>query len=315
MKKLMGVLGTLLIIVLLLFLFWGMLPGTFAYAFPRRLIKIWAMAVVAAAIALSTLVFQTLSENRLLTPSILGLDSLYILIQTLVIFFLGSTHVFITNKELNFILTGSFLIVFVMIILKHFLTVKRNGMVFISLAGLIMGTLFGSSATFLQTIIDPNEFSVLQGRMYAGFNQIRLELLILTSIIICGVGIYIFKQKYVLDVMALGKFYAVNLGIDENRMRKKWIVAVGILVAASTALVGPITFLGLLCVNLARTLCKTYRHSTLIIISFLIGFIALVASQLIVERILQFSTPMVVLINGIGGLYFILLLLKENRHD
>lgn len=315
MKRLMGLLGVLLIIFVLMFLFWGILPGTFAYAFPRRVIKIWAMAVVAAAIALSTLVFQTLSENRLLTPGILGLDSLYILIQTLILFFMGSTHVLITNKEINFVLSGIILILFVIMILKHFLTVKRNGMVFISLAGMIMGTLFGSSSTFLQTIIDPNEFSVLQGRMYAGFNQIRLELLILTSIIVCGVGIYIFKQRYVLDVMALGKFYAVNLGIDENRMRKKCIVAVGILVATSTALVGPITFLGLLCVNLARTICKNYRHSTLIIISFFIGFIGLVTSQLIIERILQFSTPMVVLINGIGGLYFILLLLKENRHD
>ena len=48
------------------------------------------MAITGVAIAYSTVIFQTITHNRILTPSIMGLDSLYLLVQTVVIFFLGS---------------------------------------------------------------------------------------------------------------------------------------------------------------------------------------------------------------------------------
>ena len=72
---------------------------------PRRVIKIIAIIVVGCAIAFSTVIFQTVTNNKILTPSILGLDSMYMLIQTGVIFLFGSTHIMIVNKNLNFLIT------------------------------------------------------------------------------------------------------------------------------------------------------------------------------------------------------------------
>jgi iron complex transport system permease protein len=314
-NKKLWVLGLISVLCVLIFIFWNILPNTFWYAFPRRALKIWGMAVAALSIALSTLIFQTLSQNRLLTPGILGLDALYILIQTTLVFVVGAESVWISQKELNFIVTAVLLVLFTMFVLRGFMSTPKNGMIFLSLAGLIMGTLFQSAATFLQTIIDPNEFGSIQGKMYASFNNMRIELLSLTTIMVVVLGIYLYRQKHVLDVMSLGRTYAVNLGIEEAKLRKRWVLIVGMLIAVSTALIGPITFLGLLGINLTRQIFKTYRHGILMIGSILIVLIMLVSSQWITEHILNFAIPVAVLINGVGGLYFIVLLLKEKIND
>jgi len=118
--------------------------------------------------------------------------------------------------------------------------------------------------------------------------------------------------KY-LDVLSLGKDQAVNLGVDYDYVVKRLLVVVAILISVSTALVGPITFLGLLVVNVAYQLFSTYKHTYLILGSVLISIVALIGGQLIVERVFTFSTTLSVIINFIGGVYFIYLLLKESK--
>lgn len=89
------------------------------------------------------------------------------------------------------------------------------------------------------------------------------------------------------------------------------LIMVIILVSTATSLVGPITFLGLLVVNLAWQLLATYRHRTIIWGAFLLSIITLVGGQLVGEHVLNFAVPISTLINLIGGIYFIRLLVKE----
>ena len=118
--------------------------------------------------------------------------------------------------------------------------------------------------------------------------------------------------KY-LDVINLGRDQAINLGIDYDKLVRKLFVTVAIFISISTALVGPITFLGLLVVNLSRQMINTYKHKYLITMSVLLSVFVLVTGQLLAERIFDFSTPVSVIINLIGGIYFMYLLLKESR--
>src|SRR5699024_2635465 len=83
-----------------LFLFHD-LNGSFDYALPRRAMKVLAMILTGTAIAYATVIFQTITHNRILTPSIMGLDALYLLLQTLFIFFLGSTHFTVINQQVT----------------------------------------------------------------------------------------------------------------------------------------------------------------------------------------------------------------------
>ena len=82
-------------------------------------------------------------------------------------------------------------------------------------------------------------------------------------------------------------------------------------IAVATAMVGPISLLGLIIANLSRQLLKTYRHILLVAGSVLFGMVVLVAGQLLVEQVFAFAVPVSVFITVIGGIYFLYLVLTS----
>ncbi|RNB57161.1 iron ABC transporter permease [Brevibacillus gelatini] len=287
--------------------------GNWDYVLPRRAKKILAIILTGCIIAFSTMVFQTITNNRILTPSIIGLDSLYMFIQTFVIFVFGSTHMTIMNKNVNFLISTALMVLFAGVLYKFLFKREGQNIYFLLLIGLIFGTLFGSLSTFMQVLIDPNEFQIVQDKMFASFNNVNTDLLILSFVLVIAIGIYFWRYTKYLDVLSLGRDQAINLGIPYDFVVKRFLIVIAILVSIATALVGPITFLGLLVANLAHQFMKTYQHKFLLAGSALISVVALVGGLLIVERVFTFSTTLSVIVNFIGGVYFIYLLLKENK--
>ena len=178
---------------------------------------------------------------------------------------------------------------------------------------MIGGTLFSSLSSFMQMVIDPNEYLVLQNKLFASFNNVNVDILLISIILIILVIPFVCDDLKYLDVINLGRDQAINLGIDYDKLVRKLFVTVSIFISISTALVGPITFLGLLVVNLSRQMITTYKHKYLISMSVLLSVFILVTGQLLAERIFNFSTPVSVIINLVGGIYFMYLLLKESR--
>lgn len=307
-----GLLAALSAVLVAVFLFTD-LGGNWDYALPRRISKVLAILLTGAAIALSTIVFQTITNNRILTPNIMGLDSLYLLIQTMVIFLFGSSTLTMMNSHLQFLMTVGLMILFSGVLYKILFKGEGKNIYFLLLIGIIFGTLFQSLSSFMQVLIDPNEFQVVQDKMFASFNHINTDLLFIAGISIFLVTLYFLPLLKYLDVLSLGQDQAVNLGVDYDYVVKRLLIIVAVLISVSTALVGPITFLGLLVVNVTYEFMKTHRHAYLIAGSVWISIIALVGGQLIVERVFTFSTTLSVIINFIGGVYFIYLLLKESR--
>ncbi|MBB4825101.1 iron complex transport system permease protein [Sporosarcina luteola] len=308
----------MIILALLAALFCGLylfheLNGSYDYALPRRGIKVLAMALTGVAIAYSTVIFQTITHNRILTPSIMGLDSLYILLQTVVIFFLGSSHITIVNRHVNFILSIATMVVFALLLYQLLFKKGKRPIYFLLLVGIIIGTFFQSISTFLQVLIDPNEFMRVQDKMFASFNNVSGELVwwaLAIVIIMFLIGMRSFNE---LDVLSLGRDTAINLGVSYDKVVKLMLVISAVLISVSTALVGPITFFGLIVANLSYQFFKTYKHSVLIAGASVMSIIALVGGQWVVERVFTFSTTLSVIINFVGGVYFIYLLLKESR--
>lgn len=289
------------------------LNGSFDYALPRRVLKVLAMVITGFTIAYSTVVFQTITHNRILTPSIMGLDSLYLLLQTVIIFFLGSGHTIIVNKQLNFLISVAAMIVFALLLYKFLFKKGAQQIYFLLLIGIIVGTFFSSISTFFQVLIDPNEFQIVQDRMFASFNNINSDLVWLAVGIVGVVVVYAWRYLNYLDVLSLGREVAINLGVPYDSIVKKMLIIVAIFISISTALVGPITFFGLIVANLAYQFFKTYKHSVLITGAVVMSIIALVGGQWVVERVFTFSTTLSVIINFVGGVYFIYLLLKERK--
>ncbi|MEN0658955.1 iron chelate uptake ABC transporter family permease subunit [Caldifermentibacillus hisashii] len=305
-------LAALSVIFICLFLFTD-ITGNWEYILERRTYKVAAIILTGVSIALATVVFQTIIQNRILTPSILGLDSLYMLINTFIIFVFGSTRLTSTDKNIQFIVIVAIMILFSGLLYQLLFKRNEQNIYFLLLIGFIIGTFFDSFSSFMQVLIDPNEFQIVQDRMFASFNNINTDVLLLATVLIILTLLLFLRFFKYLDVLALGRDHAINLGVDFDYVVKRLLVIVAILISISTALVGPITFLGLLVSNLAYEFLKTYRHFYLLLGASLISVVALVGGQLVVERIFTFSTTLSVIINFIGGVYFIYLLLKENR--
>lgn len=300
------------IIVIGLFLFYD-LGGSFDYALPRRAMKVLAMILTGAAIAYATVIFQTITHNRILTPSIMGLDSLYLLLQTLFIFFLGSTHFTVINQQVNFVLSVTTMVLFAVLLYRLLFKSNSQSVYFLLLIGIILGTFFSSISLFLQVLIDPNEFLRVQDKMFASFNNVNNDLIWWALVIIIAIILYGWRYMKELDVLSLGRDTAINLGIEYDKLVQKMLIMSAVLIAVSTALVGPITFFGLIVANLAYQYFATYKHSILITGATLFSIVSLVGGQWVVERIFTFSTTLSVIINFIGGIYFIYLLLKESK--
>ena len=88
------VLAVIALICVLLFCFYN-IQGGFSYAFPKRVERVLAMMITGTAIAYATVTFQTVTHNRLLTPSMMGVDSMYEVVQTVIFFFAGSASIFV----------------------------------------------------------------------------------------------------------------------------------------------------------------------------------------------------------------------------
>lgn len=287
--------------------------GQWDYILPRRAKKLIAIGLTGTAIAFSTVVFQTLTNNRILTPSIIGLDSLYMLLQTVIVFLFGGTTLTLMSKNLRFVLAVGLMVIFAMLLYRMLFKKEGRNIYHLLLIGLILGTFFSSLTSFLQKLIDPNEFLVIQDKMFASFNNVNSDLLMISLVLVLLTALYAARFTKYLDVLALGRDHAVNLGISYEVVVKRMMIVVAVLISISTALVGPITFLGLLVANIAYQFLNTYRHKTLIAGASLVSFIALAGGQLLLERVFTFSTSLSVIINFIGGVYFIYLLLKENK--
>lgn len=297
---------------ILLYVFYE-LNGNFHYAFPRRLIKVFAMSLTGIAIAYSTVVFQTITHNRILTPSVMGLDALYMMVQTFIFYFFGSMSIFVINAKYNFLLAVSAMVIFALIFYRVLFKEGKRPIYFLLLVGMIVGTFLGSVTTFFQVLIDPNEFLSLQSKMFASFNNVNSDLVWLAAVAIIITFIYGWRHMSQLDVMSLGRDTAINLGVPYDKLVQRMLILSSVLIAVSTALVGPITFFGLIVANLSYQYFKTYKHSVIIIGSCVMSIVALVGGQWMVERIFNFDTTLSVIINFVGGVYFIYLLLKESR--
>ena len=286
--------------------------GNWAYILERRSTTVLTMIVVGIAIALSTVVFHTISANQILTPSIMGFDSLYLLIQTVAVAALGVRGLVGLNPLLEF--AGQLVVMLVCSLLLYWWLLGRpRGLHLLVLVGVVIGGLFRSVSSFIQRLLDPTQFIVLQDRFFADFNSAPIHLVLLCAGMVVVVGALLWRSRAALDVTGLGRDVAIGLGVDHRRMTLLVLVAVAVLVSASTALVGPTSFFGLLVAHLAYQLLGTNRHAFTLPGAAAGAIICLVGGQLLFERVLGFEGSLSMVVEFCGGIVFIALLLRKAR--
>ncbi|MGX9115568.1 iron chelate uptake ABC transporter family permease subunit [Mesorhizobium sp. BHbsci] len=288
------------------------LRGNLAFVIELRAVRLAAMVLVGVAVAVSTVVFQTVCANRIITPSIMGLDALYVFCQTALVFALSGFGFAGIDPRLHFL--GNFTVM-TSLALALFLPMlrRRFDLTLMLLTGVVLGVLFRSLTTLLARLLDPNDFAVLQGALFASFNTVEPDLMLLAGVItVAGVAIA-WRARHVLDVLALGTDTAIGLGVAWRGMAAGLLVLVAALVSASTALVGPMAFLGLLVVSLTERIVGTNRHAILLPAAAFTAIIVLVGGQTILQHALGGEGSLGIVVEFAGGIVFLAILFAGGR--
>lgn len=307
------VLLLLSVLAALLYIFISVDTKYFSFAMSIRLPKLIVMLLAGFAIGGATIVFQSIIGNTIVTPCLLGMNSMYTFVHTAVVFFFGTGSIVFTNRNLSFGIDLVIMSFAATLIYSWLFKKTRYNILYVLLAGTVLSTFFSSMQSTLTRVMDPNEYDTLLTTLVASFSRVNSGIIVLS---VCLMALVIFslrKELALLDVITLGKEQAINLGVDYDRTIRKLLLGVTIFISIATAMVGPISFLGLIIANLSRQLFRTYKHTYLIAGSALIGMVVLVFGQMITEHVFSYSIPISVFITVGGGGYFLYLLLRQKK--
>lgn len=280
--------GTLLAILFLANLFWGsvsipfhavadILTGGDAGNEGWRLILLHtrlpqAVTALLAGMALSVagLLLQTLFNNPLAGPEVLGINSGAGLGVAVVMLLLQGTLVAGWGGYLA-VLAGAFVgalfIIAVVLLLARLLSNK----IYLLIAGLAMSYLTSSVISIL------NYFSTAEGvHSYliwgmGSFGAVSVAQLPFYSVLLAVVLVAALLLVKPLNALLLGDYYALNLGINIKRVRGVLLLIVGLLTATVTAFCGPVAFIGLAVPHLSRLAVGTSNHRRLLPVTMLLG--------------------------------------------
>ncbi|MEM6984932.1 MAG: iron chelate uptake ABC transporter family permease subunit [Pseudomonadota bacterium] len=285
--------------------------GSWEFVIAFRGQKLIALTVVAVSVASATVLFQAISHNRILTPSIMGFDALYMLIVTAAVYAIGSQRYVNVPDAALFLMTLGVLLVASMALFSVLFAGRDRDLFRLILTGVILAVLFQSITAFLLRMIDPNEYSVIQVNSYARFERINTEALWIATVMSALALTLAWRMRHCLDVVALGYEAAINLGESPRKRQLQALALIAVLVATSTTLVGPVAFLGLLIVSLARVVTPTSRHAVVLPSAAMVALCVLIGGQLVLERVLRLATPLSAIIDLAGGAVFLFLILRR----
>ena len=278
---------------------------------PMRLDTAISVAVISVSVGVSTILFQTVTNSRILSPGILGIENSYLFVQTAIVFLFGSGSYLVSTVP-NFLISVGIMVALSLLIFAPLILKNTKGIFFVLLIGVVIGQLMSAFTTYIQLLINPDEFSYVQGKMFASFEYPNMYLTLISFVLIglCLVALPRFKK---LDVMSLGRENAIGLGVNFKAMCIRSLIIVSVLVSVSTVMVGPMMFLGVLVANLTYVVFKTHKHIYLIPGSVILTGVLIMATQYFRTHVYNFGITISVLINFVGGVFFLFVLLKERK--
>lgn len=319
-KKTRIFLGILSVMVVLLVAAYLLIPTKNSstvsnFILQRRFLKLLVMVIVSCAIPISTISFQTVVQNRFLTPGVLGIESLFVFIQSGLYYFESLVGVKVEQSVIIYSVTIAIQIGLLLLLMNASKGMMLSNFKVLLLLTMAFSMLLRNSSTFLQVLMDPNEFDKLQSSLYPSFQKMNAQ----PMMIGVAIGLFVllmmvfYRLRHQLDALHLGVDSAKMLGINTKRLSNVVIVVVIIMTSLSTILVGPLQFLGFMIANLTYQLTKEYKHGVLWLFSAVLGLVIVLAAQLIVERIFLLTIPISVFIEGIGGVLYLILLVKGEK--
>ena len=280
------------------------------YILPKRLARLAAIAIGGVCVAVSSIVFQTIAGNRILTPAVMGYEAVYLLLQSLLVLVMGVHSVVLLGQDGNFAVSIALMLAYSWAIHYWLFRDGKNNVYFLLLLGFVLTMVIGTFTQFIQLRISPGEFAILQGFSQASFNKAQPAQLLTSALLVGAACVAVLKTLPALDVLALGREQAISLGIDYRRMVQLQLALIAVLVAVSTSLLGPTAFMGIFVANTSYALARTARHRVTLPLGCAIAIAIFLAAQLLVEHVFNYRTTVGILVNLVCGAYFLALMVR-----
>lgn len=209
-------LWTLVIAAALIFIF--VQSGfDFGYVIPKRLNRLATIVIGGICVAVSSIIFQTIAGNRILTPAVMGYEAVYLLLQSLLTLIVGGHGLIAIGRNEGFFLSIAFMLAYSWVVHRYLFRDGKRNVYYLLLLGLVLTMLFSTIIQFVQLKISPGDFGIVQGFIYASFNRARPEQLVYAGVLVAAIAIVLAKTLPSLDVLALGREQSASLGLDYKR--------------------------------------------------------------------------------------------------
>lgn len=279
----------------------------------RRADALIAMAIVAVCQAMATVSFHTVTNNRILTPSIMGFESLYVAINTATIFFLGTSGLNDARTVPTFLMQMAVMVGLSLVLYSWLLTNRKQNMHAMLLVGVVIGGGLGSLSTFMQRMLTPSEFDILTARLFGSVNNAESEYYPIAIPIVAIATTLLVLNARKLNVISLGADVSTNLGVNHKAHAIYTLVLVSLLMATTTALVGPMTFLGFLVATLAYQFADTYDHRYIFPMAVGLAFLVLIAAYFLMQHVFSAQGVVSIIIELVGGSVFLFVIMRKGR--
>lgn len=277
----------------------------------RRMTAVVAMFIAALCHSFATVAFQSVTSNRIITPSLLGYEALYSAIHTSTMFLFGAGALVSFTGVGAFTLQVALMVALSLILYGWLLSGKYGNLHLMLLIGIIIGAGLNSVSGFMRRLLAPSEFDLLQSRLIGSVNNADAEYfpIALPLVIVTVLCLFFFSRR--LNVLSLGRDAATALGVRYQASILYTLVLVAVLMSITTSLIGPLTFFGFLVAMLSYQAAPTYDHRYIFPMAFAVGFSILTSAYFILYHVLQIHTVVSVVIELFGGLIFLIVILRK----
>ncbi|MFT3877641.1 MAG: iron chelate uptake ABC transporter family permease subunit [Propioniciclava sp.] len=278
-----------------------------------RATSVVVMAIVAVCQGIATVSFQTVANNRIITPSILGFEALYAAVQTSMVYFFGVAGLLAFRGLPQFAFQVALMVGLSLTLYGWLLSGKYANLQVMLLVGIVIGGGLGSVSTFMQRMLTPSTFDILTARLFGNVSNADPAYFPLAiPLVVVAAGLMLARWKR-LNLLNLGRDVTTNLGVNHQREMITTLFLVSILMAVSTALVGPMTFLGFLVATLAYQFARTFDHRYLFPVAVLNAFVVLSGAYFVMRHIFYAQGVVSIIIEMVGGTLFLVIILRKGR--
>lgn len=279
--------------------------GEYSLLVNIRIPRIILVVISGGALALSGMVFQSMFQNPLISPDVLGVTSGCSLGAALGIVFLSASPILVQSLSFTF---GLLAVIFSVLLSKR---MRSNRILALVISGIVTGALTSSMIMIIKYFADPyKDLPAIDFWLMGGFYNSSWSNIAYVSVLCLFSTIVIYLFRWRLKVITMGDESAKLLGVNVKLVRLIVILASTLLVSAVVSVAGVISWIGILVPHIVKSYAKD-DISKNIPITILAGGIILLLADTLARSITTTEIPISIVTSFVGAPFLVYLLNKK----